>query len=112
MNLIASALRYNAYLAPCAASKLGGRDAGLHGEFLHSIGDPEVAERRVDLSVDNTDAIQHEDVRLLPRAGDVKSATLSPASGRQGAGRNQRQIQVLAGIQRHAGDGPAIHNAA
>ena len=112
VELVGAALGYDAHLGAVAAAELGGGHAGLHGELLHRVGDAEIAQRRPDLGIDVTDAVQQEVIGLRPCAGDVEAAALLPGLRRHGARREEREIQVLPRVQRHIGDGARIDHAA
>src|SRR5258706_15957607 len=98
MKLVGATLGYDAHLATRAPSEFGRGHAGLNCKLLHGVGNAEIAQSRVDLSIDHADAIQQEDVGLRSSAGDVESTTLCSSGGRQRSGREQSQIQILPGI--------------
>ena len=109
MKLVAAALGDDAHLSAGAAPELGGRHAGLHCKLLHGVGDAEVAQSGVDLSIDHADTIQQEDIGLRSRPSHIESTALRSSGGGQRARREQRQIQILAGVEWHALDGVGVH---
>src|SRR5262249_49812811 len=112
VEFIRSAFGYDADLATGSSSKLGGRDAGLNGEFLHCIRDWKISQRGIDLCIDVADAIEQKVVRLRPRTGYVEPATLHACCGRHDTGRDQSEIQILTSVKRHIRDGPAVDDGA
>ena len=112
MYRIAAALGNDAHLSARPASEFGGRNAGLYGEFLDSVPDPEVVEIRIDLRVHVARAVPKVDVRLRARAGDVEAQHLSTSRGGQNSGSNQRQVQRLPAVQRHVANVAAVYHAA
>src|SRR5262249_26877977 len=58
MELIRAALRHDADLPTRAAAEFRCRNAGLNSELLDRFGDPEVAQCRIDLSVDIADTVE------------------------------------------------------
>src|SRR5260370_35909397 len=99
MKLVGAALGYDAHLATRASSEFGRGHAGLNCKLLHGVGYAEIAQCRVDLSIDHADAIQQEDVGLRSSAGDVESTTLCSSGGPQRPGRQHRPARKLPGIK-------------
>ncbi len=87
VKLIGSALGDDIHLAAGATAELRCSHAGLNSEFLHRIGDSEIAKRGVNLRVDVANAVEQEDVGLRTGAGDVETTALSAGRGGQDAGR-------------------------
>src|SRR5260370_39948559 len=102
MKLVGAALGYDAHLATRASSEFGRGHAGLNCKLLHGVGYAEIAQCRVDLSIDHADAIQQEDVGLRSSAGDVESTTLCSSGGRARSRREPCLMQTLPGIPGHA----------
>jgi hypothetical protein len=76
MKLLGAALRNDADLSAGAPPELRGGHAGLHGEFLHRVGDAEVTQRRVNLCIDIADAVEQEHIGLRACPGDIEAASL------------------------------------
>jgi hypothetical protein len=76
MKLVAAALGNDADLSARAAPELRRGYAGLHRELLHRVGDAEITERRVDLRIDDADAVEQEHVGLRTRPGHIEAAAL------------------------------------
>ena len=112
MPLIRSAFRDHADLAAGASSELSGRHAGLHGEFLNRIRNPEIIEVSVDLRIHITDAVPQIKIGLGPRARHVEAENLRARRRRNNAWSDQRKIQRVTPVQRHATYIPAIDYAA
>ena len=112
VEVIRSTFRDDADLTAGASSEFCSGDTCLNGELLHRVRDPEVAECRIDLGIDVTNAIQQEYIRLRAGPADVEAAALNAGRGRKNARRSQCQIQVLPRIEGQVGDRTALDNAA
>ena len=62
MEFISSALRHDADLPACAAPEFRSGNTGLNGELLHRVSDSEVAQCRIDLSIDVAHTIEQEHI--------------------------------------------------
>src|SRR6266478_3599827 len=88
MKLVAAAFGNNANLSARAASELRRGHAGLHRELLDRVCKAEVTQRRVDLRIDDADAVEQKHVGLRARPGDIEAAPPvcpSPRVGRPGS---------------------------
>ena len=101
VKLVRAAFGNNAHLTARAAPKLRSGHAGLHGKLLHGVGNAEVAECGVDLSIDVAHAVKQEDVGLRTGSGHVEAATLCASGGGQHARGQKSEVQILAGVQGH-----------
>src|SRR5215831_18794559 len=76
MELIRPAFGHNTDLAACSSPEFRSRNAGLNSKLLHRVGDPEVTQYGIDLSIYVAHAIEQERIRLRSRARNVEAATL------------------------------------
>ena len=83
MKLVAAALGNNADLPARAASELRRGHAGLHRELLDRVRKAEVTQRRVDLRIDDADAVEQEHVGLRARPRHIEAATLCAGRRRE-----------------------------
>ena len=83
MKLVATAFGNDADLPARAASELRRGHASLHRELLDRVRKPEVTQRRVDLRIDDADAVEQEHVGLRARPRHIEAATLGARRRRE-----------------------------